>query len=168
MPVSVLSDCAPLMLLFGPCRAMLAECQGSAELSSNLLYWQLQDLGYLRQEVYDREWNQTLAAAKPMTTYAAVDKARGAVKILYNSQKEYEDITGDFKMLREWKVRTRFPLYLTNTAQPLLRSPYLHGLVEPCETSSSEPVRIWTLLALRRSTALGELSLWSVWRARQR
>ena len=70
----------------------------------------LQDLGYLRQDVYDREWNQTLAAAKALTSYAAVDKARGAIKILYNSQKQYEDITGDFKMLREWKVRLRLRL----------------------------------------------------------
>jgi len=63
----------------------------------------------LRQEVYDRDWNQTLSAAKPVTSYAAVDKAHGAVKILYNSQKQYEDITGDFKMLREWKVRFPAP-----------------------------------------------------------
>ena len=40
-----------------------------------------------------------------MKDYAAANKARGAVKILYNSQKHYETITGDFKMLREWKVR---------------------------------------------------------------
>jgi len=65
----------------------------------------VQDLGYLRREVYDMEWNQTLSAAKAVTSYDAVDKARGAVKVLYNSQKQYEDITGDFKMLREWKVR---------------------------------------------------------------
>ncbi len=39
-----------------------------------------------------------------MKDYAAANKARGAVKIFYNSQKHYETITGDFKMLREWKV----------------------------------------------------------------
>jgi hypothetical protein len=34
-----------------------------------------------------------------------LDDAKGAVKVLYHSQKEYERITGRLRMLREWKVR---------------------------------------------------------------
>lgn len=33
-----------------------------------------------------------------------LDDAKGAVKVLYHSQKEYERITGRLRMLREWKV----------------------------------------------------------------
>jgi hypothetical protein len=33
-----------------------------------------------------------------------LDDARGVVKVLYHSQKEYERITGRLRMLREWKV----------------------------------------------------------------
>jgi hypothetical protein len=33
-----------------------------------------------------------------------VDGARGVVKVLYHSQKEYEHITGRLRMLREWRV----------------------------------------------------------------
>lgn len=54
-----------------------------------------------------------------MPDYYAVNKARGAVKVLYNSQKQYEQITGDFKMLREWKVRIQLA---STCAMPLLCS----------------------------------------------
>ena len=39
-----------------------------------------------------------------------LDDAKGAVKVLYHSQKEYERITGRLRMLREWKVRHRLLL----------------------------------------------------------
>jgi GNT-I family len=63
----------------------------------------MQDLSYMLPERYEREWNKTLAKAKLVTSTEEVRGARGDVKLLYSSQRDYERLTGQLKMLREWK-----------------------------------------------------------------
>lgn len=65
-----------------------------------------QDLGYLDAARFDAEWNRTLAEARTLATVSELDQASGNVKLVYDTQRTYEDITRSLKMLQEWKVGT--------------------------------------------------------------
>ena len=53
---------------------------------------------------YDAQLNATLAAAPAIATVDEAKGAEGNVRLLYDSQEQYEALTGRLGMLREWKV----------------------------------------------------------------
>ena len=65
-----------------------------------------QDLSYLLPEPYSRAWSAKLAAAPLLRDVHAVRTAKGAARLQYNSQLEYDAIGYHLMMLREWKVNT--------------------------------------------------------------
>ena len=70
--------------------------------------WQRMDLSYLQGSRYASAFAAALAAAAPLSGPADVaGAAPGRDYVLrYNSQKQYEAVTGWLGMLREWKVST--------------------------------------------------------------
>jgi len=81
---------------------------GTTALPSPTMMWVLllamQDLGYLLPERYDHDWKAKLAAALLLRHVRDTDSAKGAARLQYNSQVEYDGIAAYLMMIREWKV----------------------------------------------------------------